>query len=242
MAIIGYIFLATEKACWMSLEEQQRSIMAYGRDQGRQVTEIYVEQGVSIRQALVNRPEGRKMIEEARGGDTLVIARVAYILGSSREASTLFTDLRLKKVSMYCLDLAEDITCDHERRLAVSDGSAELIQKLLAALSFCDSSRHGEAIREAKRKRKQAGKYLGGPVPYGWRIDDAGRLVQNSEEQRVIREMRQMREDRWSFRAISGKLLERYGLSLSHEGIRRILATNQYKREEEKRRVAAAKA
>ncbi len=241
MAIIGYIFLATEKFGQMSLEEQQRALMAYGRDQGRQVTEVYVEQGVSIRLALVNRPEGRKMIEEARGGDTLVVAKVAYILGSSREASTLLADLRAREVSMYCLDLAEDITCDHERRLAVSDGGAVLIQKLLAAVSLCDSSRHGEAIREAKRNRKRAGKYLGGPVPFGWRVDDDGHLVQNSEEQRVIREMRQMREDRWSFRAISGKVLERYGLSLSHEGIRRILITNQYKREKEMQRVTAAK-
>jgi DNA invertase Pin-like site-specific DNA recombinase len=240
MAIIGYIFLSPEKTDRMSLEDQRRAIMAYCREMNHQVMEIYVEQAVSIRQALINRAEGRKMIERARRGDTLVVARVAYVLGSSREASRLLADLRLNKVSMYCLDLAEDITCDRERRLAVSDGGAVLIQKLLAALSLCDSSSHGEAIREAKRERRQAGRYLGGPVPFGWLVDGKGRLVQYSEQQRVIREMKQMREDRWSYRAISGKLQERYGLSLSHEGIRRILATDQCKREEEKQRIAAA--
>lgn len=236
MAIIGYIFLNPEKAGRMSLEDQQRAIMAYRQEVGRQVIEIYVEQAASIRQALINRAEGRKMIEGARGGDTLVVARAAYVLGSSREASRLLADLRLKKVSLYCLDLAEDITCDRERRLAVSDGGAVLVQKLLAALSLCDSSRHGEAIREAKKYRKQAGKYLGGPVPFGWRVDGDGRLMQNPEQQRVIREMKQMRNDRWSFRAISGKLRERHGLSLSHEGIRRILATDQGRRDEKRQR------
>ncbi len=238
MACIGYLYLALEKELRVPLAEQQQAISAYGSSLGKMIEEFFVEQGVSLKQALVNRQEGKKIIEELQAGDAIFVAQAAFVLGSSKEASRLLQMLRKKGVSLFCIDLDEDISLDRERKLVVSQGGAMLVQKVLASLSLCDSCRHGEAIRATKRTQKKEGKYLGGPVPYGWQIGAGGFLVQHLEQQRVIGEMLKLREDRWSYRDIAKKLLEKYNLELSHEGIRRILEVNYRKKEEAKERSA----
>lgn len=242
MAFIGYMFLALEKELRVPLDEQQKVIAAYAHARGQMLDEVFVEQGVSLKQALINRKIGRTVFTGLQVGDCLVVARAAFILGSSREASRLLQVLREKGISLICLDLDEDISLDRERRLVVSTGGAGLVQKVLAALSICDSSRHGEAIRATKRGQKREGKYLGGPVPYGWQIGDGGYLVQNLEQQRIIREMIKLREDRWSYRDIASKVSEKHGLDLSHEGIRKVLETNARKKDEEKQRTFSLQA
>ncbi len=225
MAALGYVFLSEETVEQMPLAGQEASILEYCREQGLHPAALFTEQGVPLRQPLDSRPEGRRMVESAQKGDTLVVARAAFVLGSSREACRLLADLRQRGISLICLDLDEDISCDRERRLVVSAGGAVLTQKLMAALAACDSSRHGEGIRAAKRDGRKAGKYLGGPVPFGWRVGAEGRLIQDGGQQRIIQEMRQMRKDRWSYRNIAALLLEKHGVRLSHEGVRRILET-----------------
>lgn len=42
---------------------------------------------------------------------------------------------------MYCVDLSENISVDEKRKLVVSEGSAGIVEKLLLALSVCESSR-----------------------------------------------------------------------------------------------------
>jgi DNA invertase Pin-like site-specific DNA recombinase len=240
MAYIGYVFLALEREQRLPLAEQQQAIDTYSTALGKKADVIFVEQGVSLKQAFVNRKEGKKIFEGLQTGDALFVTRAAYILASSREAGRLLQALRKKGVSLFCLDLDEDISLDRERKLVVSRGGAQLVQQLLDALALCDSCRHGEAIRATKKLQKREGKYLGGPVPYGWQIGDNGFLVQHLEQQRIIREMLKFREERWSYRDIARKLMEKYNLDLSHEGIRRILEVNARKKIEERERVAVS--
>lgn len=223
MTALGYIFHSEGVAEQLPLAAQQAAIEEYCRQQGLRLAAVYSEQEGVLRQPLDSRPEGGRMVAAAQKGDTLLAARAAFVLGSSREACRLLADLRRRGVSLICLDLDEDIACDRERRLAVSAGGAVLTQKLLAAVAACDSSRHGEGIRAAKRDGRKAGKYLGGPVPFGWRVGADGRLVKDAGQQRVIQVMRQMRKDRWSYRDIAAQLMEKHGVRLSHEGVRRIL-------------------
>ena len=237
MAFIGYVFLALEKEQRMPLAEQQRALSAFSSSLGKTVDVVFVEQGISLKQAFVNRKEGKKIVEGLQTGDAIFVARAAFILASSKEAGRLLQALRKRGVSLFCLDLNEDISLDRERKLVVSQGGALLVQQLLDALSLCDNCRHGEAIRATKKVQKREGRYLGGPVPYGWQIGEGGILVQHPEQQRLIREMLKLREDRWSYRDIAEILREKYDLDLSHEGIRRILEVNARKKVEERERI-----
>lgn len=101
--------------------------------------------------------------------------------------------------------------------------------KICQALSLGESGEHSAAIRAGKARQKKEGKYLGGPVPFGWQVDEDGRLREDAEQQKLVEKMSRLKHDRWSYRDIARKLREEHGLKLSHEGIRRILLKNERK-------------
>jgi DNA invertase Pin-like site-specific DNA recombinase len=111
---------------------------------------------------------------------------------------------------------------------------------VLTALAACETSKHGESIKAAKRNQKREGKYLGGPVPFGWQVEGEY-LIQDRKQQQIIKEIISLRSDRWSYRDIVSKLQERHALQVSHEGVRRILMSNAQKKEEEGKRKSSGK-
>ncbi|RUM42177.1 MAG: hypothetical protein DSY80_07670, partial [Desulfocapsa sp.] len=136
----------------------------------------------------------------------------------------LLTELKEKGVSLYCVDLDGDIVNKTERRLQICEGVAPLVFNLCKALSVNISTKsHGEAIRAGKAKKKKDGKYLGGPVPFGYHLGEDDRLHKDVQQQAIIEEMQRLRNDRWSFRNIAKKLAKEHDLKFSHEGVRRIL-------------------
>ena len=49
--------------------------------------------------------------------------------------------------------------------------------------------RRAERISQVKADQKARGRYLGGKIPFGFRISDDGQLVPHEAEQEAIREM-----------------------------------------------------
>jgi DNA invertase Pin-like site-specific DNA recombinase len=232
---LGYLFLSIGKESQVALADQQKALRDYGESIGCPVEELFIEQGTSLKSPFRERKEAGKLLAGAKPGDIILTMKSEWVLGSAKEGVRLIRMLRKNSISLYCLDLKEDISLPMERKLIVSEGGSSLILAVLSALAVCDSSKHGESIKAAKRYKKREGKYLGGPVPFGWQVEGEF-LVQDLRQQQIIREIIKLRSDRWSYRDIAGKLLEKHKVKLSHEGIRRVLANNTQKKEEEKKR------
>ncbi|MCP4340626.1 MAG: recombinase family protein [Desulfobulbaceae bacterium] len=231
MSVFGYIFLALEKEHQRSKEEQQAALYDYAQSVGLEVSEFFVEEGVSLKRPFLERIEGGRLVAGCVAGDVVITMNAAWLLSSAGEGAKLLRTLRKKDVSLYCVDLGENISVDEKRKLVVSEGSAGIVQKLLLALSVCESSSHGEAIRATKKSLKKQGKYIGGPVPFGWQVNEERILVQNKVQQKIIQAIIKMREDRWSYRDISKKLDAEFDIQLSHAGVRRILDSDKKKKE-----------
>lgn len=231
MSVFGYIFLTLEKEHLVAVEEQQAVFCDYVQSVGLEMEEIFVEEGTSLKRPFKERTEGSKLIERCVAGDAIIIMKAAWILSSAAEGANLLRILREKDIALYCMDLGENITVDEKRKLIVYEGCAGIVQKLLSALAVCESSKHGEAIRATKRNLKKQGKYIGGPVPFGWEVNKERILVQNKAQQEIIREIITMREDRWSYRDISKKLKDEFDIQLSHAGVRRVLDSDKRKKE-----------
>lgn len=229
MKVFGYIYLARDKEHLVPVEVQQAALRDYARSIGLTLGEIYVEETAPLPQPFLERPEGSTLQRRCETGDTILVMKTEWILGSAAEGERLLRLLGENHVALHCVDLGINISVPEKRRLAVSEGSAELVKKLLAALSVCENSRHGQAIRTAKKHGKEQGKYLGGPVPFGWEVNGEGVLVENEAQQHIIGEIETMRRERWSYREISAKLRDTFGIRLSHEGVRKILAGNTKK-------------
>ena len=220
--------------------EQQRAIKAYAKSLDLEVEEFFVEQGGVLKTPFRERKEAARLLAGVQSGDTLIAMKSEWVLGSAKEGVRLILSLRKASVSLFCIDLKENISLVQERRLVVSEGGSSLVLAVLTALAACETSKHGESIKATKRHQKREGKYLGGPVPFGWQVEGQY-LIQDLKQQQVIREIISLRSDRWSYRDIVRKLQERHALQVSHEGIRRILMSNAQKKEEEKKRKSSGK-
>lgn len=230
MAIYGYIFIGGQQES-PGEDVQRGAINAYaGSTLQGEITDFFIEEGASLKGPLRERRAGRKLLERCGPGDSIVTMKVEYILGSASEASKLVRRSRKQGIAIHCVDIGGNISLDEKRRLAVFEGNAAVIDILLKALALCESSRHGDAIRAAKKNRKKEGKYLGGPVPFGWQVNRQGILVEFPEQQKIIRRIRKLREQRWSYRDISKSLKSDYDVQLSHEGVRRILLADEKKK------------
>lgn len=231
MANYGYIFIGEQQGQNLDEDVQTDAINAYAKStlQG-EMTDFFIEEGASLKGALRERRAGRKLFERCGPGDSIVTMKVEHILGSASEASRLVSRAKKQGIAIHCVDLGGNISLDEKRRLAVFEGNAAVIDILLKALALCESSRHGDAIRAAKKTRKEEGKYLGGPVPFGWQVNRQGYLVEFAEQQKIIRRIRKLREQRWSYRDISKSLKSDYDVQLSHEGVRRILLGDEKKK------------
>ncbi len=228
MTTIGYVFLDADRDSVVSLARQQKVIEEYAGNLGKVCDELLVEQSFPAGTALMDRKEGRRLLENVVSGDVIIVMKTMWVLGSPGRGLALLDILREKQVSLFCADLDGDLVLETERKLIVSRGIAPLVRLLCEALSAgADNNGHSAAIRAGKARRKKEGKYLGGPVPYGFQVSGDGRLCQNNKQQTIIDEMVSLKEDRWSYRDIARKMKEQHGLKFSHEGIRRILLKNR---------------
>jgi DNA invertase Pin-like site-specific DNA recombinase len=230
MTTIAYIFLDAARDSLIPLAEQQQVLENYAKGLGRRCDELLVEQSFSPATILQERTEGKRLLENVQNGDTVLVMKAKWVLGDAQNALLLLDLLKEKEVSVFCVDLDGDIVKETERKLSISQGIAPIVHALCEALSVTvESGQHSAAIRAGKARQKEEGKYLGGPVPFGYQVADDGRLQQNGEQQSIIDEMTNMKEDRWSYRDIARKIEGQYGLKFSHEGIRRILLKNKRK-------------
>ena len=226
MTVAGYIFQMEHDPNIPDQERQQTDLQSYAAQLGMNVDLFRVEKGFSIKCPFHKRAEGTKILDELTSGDILLTGRAEWILGSAKDGLSLLTQLEEKGIALYCQDLNENLSIPEERKLVVSEGKADFTKKLLRALAVCESSKHGEAIKAAKRQMVKEGRYIGGPVPFGWQVKD-GFLKKDRQQQKVIRQIQKWRADRWSYRDISSKLREKLGVKLSHEGIRKVLMKSE---------------
>jgi len=231
MSVFGYVFLSLEKEQLVTEEEQRIAIYDYAQKTGLDIGEFLVEEGTSLRHPFKERIEGSRLIGTCLAGDSIITMKAEWVLSSAGDGAILLQTLREKDIALHCIDFGQNITVGEKRKLIVSEGCAGIVQKVLSVLAVCERSSHGQAIRTTKRNLKNQGKYTGGPVPFGWEVNKERVLVQNEAQQKIIRAIITMREERWSYRDISRKLKDEFDVRLSHAGVRRVLDTDKKKKE-----------
>jgi putative DNA-invertase from lambdoid prophage Rac len=103
------------------------------------------------------------------------------------------------------IDLGGDVT---------GNGISKLVFTILSAVAEAERDR----IRHVKADQRRRRRYLGGLVPFGWRVGPDGDLVEVPQQQAAIRRAQRLRARGLSLRAIAS------GVRISHETVKRIVA------------------
>src|SRR5919112_3893850 len=163
-----------------TIEIQREFLQEYCRLYSLEVVQIYADDGVSGTVPLQERPEGRRLLEDAKEGkfSTLLVYRLDRLGRSLLVIVDAHDRLQASGVA---------VKSDTEP-IDTSNPSGRLIFQMLA--SFAEYER--ETIRERTsaglHRAYRGGKHFGA-VPYGYRTDDRSLLRVVPEEAEIVREI-----------------------------------------------------
>ena len=163
-----------------SIKTQREFFEQYCKLYGLEVTETYADDGVSGTIPLHERPEGRRLLEDARAKkfETLLVYRLDR-LGRSLLVIVDAHD-RLQVAGSSLRSATEPID--------TSNPSGRLIFQMLASFAEYERETIGERTRAGLHRAYRNGKYMG-RIPYGYRLNGDTRLEVVAEEAIIVREI-----------------------------------------------------
>ncbi len=195
-----------------SLGAQQRRVEGYAQMNDMRVDRHFVERGVSGSVPLSERPEGGALLQLVQPGDVIITPKLDRCFRSALDALDVLQKLKERGVALHMIDLGGDVT---------GNGISKLLFTILSAVAEAERDRIRERISDVKRDQRQRGRYLGGRVPFGYRVDEDGALVEAEEQQAAIRDMLSMKGAGASLRSIAEAMKGR-GHAISHNAVREI--------------------
>lgn len=213
--VFGYCRVSTAQQAdeGLSLDVQQRQLEGWAHMQGRVVDAVFVERGVSGSVPMQERPEGARLWAGLRSGDTVVAAKLDRLFRSALDALNVVEELKERGVHLVLLDLGGDIS---------GNGLSKLFLTVAAAFAEAERDRIRERVTQVKRDQAARGRYLGGKVPFGFRVGEDGALEPVPAEQEVIATARALRAQGEPIRAVQAEVARRHGRRLSLDALLRV--------------------
>jgi DNA invertase Pin-like site-specific DNA recombinase len=193
---VAYIRVSTtdQADSGAGLAAQRAAIETFAKANGLNVTAWHEDAGVSGAADLEDRPALMAALGELRRGMAFIVAK------RDRVARDTFTALVIEKAVTKKGGVI--LSADN---LGNGDGPAdEFMRSILNATATFERSLIRSRTRAAMAAKRAAGQRVG-EVPFGWDLD-AGRLVENAAEQKVISRILDCRRAGMSLREIAAIL------------------------------------
>jgi putative DNA-invertase from lambdoid prophage Rac len=217
MAVYAYTRVSTSRQAdeGESLSVQERTIAGYALMHGLTIAQTFVEAGVSGSKPISDRPQGKALMAVLKPSDTIITAKLDRMFRSALDALEVLAKLKEHQISLHMIDLGGDVT---------GNGISKLVFTILSAVAEAERDRIRERVATVKADQRQRGRYLGGKVPFGFRVGDDGELVADPEQQAAISTAKAMRQAGAKLEAIREALQAQHGFRLSIGGLHGILA------------------
>lgn len=196
---VAYVRVSTEKQAdkGVSLEAQQAKLRAYSELYGLELVEVVVDAGLSAK--TLDRPGLARALGMLRTGEAnaLLVVKLDRLTRSVRDLGSLVEDYFADPQGPALLSVSEQI----DTRTA----AGRLVLNVLGAVSQWEREAIGERTSAAMRHMAKQGAYVGGFVPFGYRLMD-GCLTHEEAEQAVIAKAQALRDAGLSLRGVAARL------------------------------------
>jgi putative DNA-invertase from lambdoid prophage Rac len=214
MTVFGYVRVSTLQQAneGESLETQKKQVLGYAESRGLKLSckDVFIEKGVSGGAEFKTRPQGARLIEGLNEGDTVIFPKLDRGFRNTRDALNTLHELKEKGVSVHSIDLGGDVT---------GNGVGAIIFTILSAFATFEKDRIATRIKEVKQRRKAEGFYIGGRRGFGFDVVD-GIKVPNTEEEKLLKQMKRMKEKGKTLKEIHRWLNEAKGRKLAYSSMR----------------------
>jgi DNA invertase Pin-like site-specific DNA recombinase len=198
---VGYIQVSTagQATDGVSLDVQAARIRAWCEANGYDLTETLSDAGLSGKRAD-RRPGLQSALDAAcRNRAALVVYSLSRLARSTRDAIDIAD--RLHTAGADLVSLTE--------RIDTTTAAGKMVFRMLAVLAEFERDLVSERTTAALAHKRRKGERIG-DIPYGWQLNHDGTTLAAVEaEQAVIRDMRAMRNQGSSYRAIAEQLSRR---------------------------------
>jgi site-specific DNA recombinase len=197
---IGYVRVSTEEqaAEGSSLSAQEAQLRAYASLYGLELVAVYVDAGVSA--STLDRPALQEALSalEALPGGALIVPKLDRLTRSVRDLDALLTRYFARPRDPFALvSVAEQVD--------TRSATGRLLLHLLTSVTQWEREVIGERTSAVMRHMQEEGRYIGGGVPFGFRVE-GGELLEEEEEQAILRELRALRDRGLPLRRIAEEL------------------------------------
>jgi site-specific DNA recombinase len=199
---IGYVRVSTEEQSkeGVSLEAQQERIRAYAAMRGLELVHIYVEQGVSGKIPLRQRPEGMKLVQaiSKKRAKHVLTLKLDRLFRSAADALDQTARWDKGKIALHIIDMGG---------AAIDTASAmgKMFFTMMAGFAEMERNLISERTRTALQHKKSASRVYSRLIPLGF-DRDGDKLVPNKEEMKTVRRVLKLRSQGLSMQSIADAL------------------------------------
>lgn len=200
MRVVGYIRISKEEQNSHSLSTQAEAIRRWCDQGGHELVRIYTDDGVSGGTHPTKRAGGQAAIAHARrnGVDALLVTKLDRV---ARDLAAT-------------LDLVDNVLGRHATLISISENvdgttpSGRMFLQMLGSFAEFERGRIRERTREGLATVRRLGRKTGGSIPFGYSVDDENYLIEQEDEQAVLKRARDLRAEGLSWRSAADKLNE----------------------------------
>lgn len=177
---VGYIRVSTEKQAehGVSLDAQRAKLEAYAALYEIDLVEVVVDAGVSAKTLARPGLDRARTLLRADDVSAIVVVKLDRLTRSVRDLGTL-VDEQFVDGRPALLSVSEQID--------TRSAAGRLVLNVLASLGQWERESAGERTAAALAYKASRGEFIGGGVPFGYRLaEDGVRLVEHEPEQRTL--------------------------------------------------------
>ena len=240
--IYGYVRVSTQEQVksGVSLRQQQDAISAFVKEKyNRKVTEFFIDDGVSGTKPILERDGSRELTNSIDRNDVVVATRLDRLSRNANDLLGIIPNLEEVGITLFFCEQFGEVPIVYprpenakglQRRFDMNDMSNKIMLMVLSAVAEIEHATIADRFAEGKCDWASRGYFIGGSVPYGFRVVEETHgnktrkfLEPIPEEQEIIKTIYALRARDKKEKAISKEVHALHGVELSWQKIKKIL-------------------
>jgi|TARA_R110000824_G_scaffold350631_1_gene537576 putative DNA-invertase from lambdoid prophage Rac len=223
--VFGYVRVSTREQVrsGISLETQEQAIRQFVSDKyGREVDEIFVDDGVSGTRPILDRPGSRELTDSMDEFDVIVCTRLDRLSRNAGDLLSLLPDLEDSGVTLYFCEQFGDVPVCYPKhegskglnsRFDMNEMANKIMLMVLSAVSEIEHANIRDRFGDGKVDWASRGYFIGGSPPYGYKCvpvkignKTRKRLEPIPEEQAVIKAIKALSGRGLGYRRVAAQI------------------------------------
>lgn len=205
MKVLGYVRVSTQVQAdeGLGLDVQEQAIRAWTKANGHRLVGIAREEGVSGSNGIETRRALPEALMQLRAGKAqgLVVYRLDRLARDLVLQEQLLAEIKKMGAEVFSTSPSEANFLGDDP----NDPSRKLIRQVLGAVAEYERAMIGLRTRMGRARKAEMGGFAYGSPPYGYRAVNR-QLSEQPEEQKALAEIRRMKAEGKSLRAIAQDL------------------------------------